>query len=117
MASTKELAAEWFSEMGAAIVKEIDRLWPTEADPAYRAACLAEEAGEVNRAVTKRRHASHAKDGRCKGLTEESWTRELEIELAQLLGVLLDIAHREGFQLVDALEECVWALQKREAGS
>lgn len=108
---------QWFAETGQAVAAEIDRLWPDENDPAFRAACLAEEAGEVNRAVTKRRHASHATGGRCKGMTPDEWTGELQIELAQALGVILDIAHREGFDLVVAMEQCVATLQQREPGT
>lgn len=111
------MAGSWLNVMGASLAKEVDRLWPEETDPAYRGACLAEEAGEVNRAITKRRHASHAANGRCKGLTVNEWTEELRIELAQALGVILDIAHREGFDLAVDIEECVVILQDRKAGS
>lgn len=107
----------WFAETGAALAKEVDRLWPSEDNPAYRASCLAEEAGEVCRAVTKRRHASHASDGKCKGLTVDEWSNELRVELTQAIGVILDIAHREGIELVSAVEECVEILQKREMGT
>lgn len=109
--------AHWFRKTGAALAKEVDRLWPHENDPAYRAACLAEEAGEVNRAVTKRRHAAYAADGRCKGRTVDEWTDELRVELGQTLGVILDIAHRERIDLVPALEQCLGTLQRREAGA
>lgn len=109
--------AAWFAENGRALAVEVDRLWPHETDPAYRAGCLAEEAGEVNRAITKRRHASHAADGLCKGLTVDGWTGNLRLELAQALGVILDIAHREGIDVATELEGCVATLQRREAGS
>lgn len=109
--------ADWFESVSTALVREVDRLWPHENNPAYRGACLAEEAGEVNRAITKRRHAEHAPDGKCKGKTVDQWTEELRTELVQTFGVILDIAEREGFCLVDAIEACVSTLQARKAGS
>jgi NTP pyrophosphatase (non-canonical NTP hydrolase) len=102
---------------GQAIVAEVDRLWPSEDNPAYRGACLAEEAGEVNRAITKRRHAMNSPDGLCKGKTVSDWDMELGLELAQLLGVVLDIAHRENIDLVPAVEETVRILQRRQEGT
>lgn len=107
----------WLAKAGAALAQEVDRLWPNEDSPAYRGACLAEEAGEVNRAITKRRHAINAPSGLCKGKTPAEWTNELRIELAQALGVILDIAHREGFNLFDDVNECVGVLQNREVGT
>lgn len=107
----------WFTDRGQAIVKEVDRLWPEENDPAYRSGSLAEEAGEVNRAITKRRHASYAADGKCKGKTVDEWTAELRLELTQALGVILDIAQREGIDLVSSLDDCVRILQQREVGT
>lgn len=108
----------WFAETGRAIAAEVDRLWPHEsADPAYRGACLAEEAGEVNRAITKRRHALNAPGGRCKGLSVDDWTSELRMELAQTMGVVLDIAYREGIDLVTAVDEGLAFLQQRKAGT
>lgn len=103
--------------LGQRLAQEVDRLWPGEDDPAYRAGCLAEEAGEVLRAVTKRRHAGRAHDGRCKGMTADEWTEELALELAQVLGVVLDIAQREGIDLEARLRDCVATLEAREAGS
>lgn len=108
---------EWFAKNGAAIVKEVDRLWPLENDPAYRGASLAEEVGEVNRAITKRRHAANAPDGKCKGKTVDEWTEELRVELTQALGVIIDIACREEINLVPSLEDCVHTLQWRLAGT
>lgn len=107
----------WLNAVGAAFAKEVDRLWPDETDPAYRGACLAEEAGEVNRAITKRRNAGNAPDGKCKGLTVDEWTNELRVELAQALGVIIDIAHREQFDLAVDVEECLLVLQARKAGT
>lgn len=105
----------WFTEQGRALGVEVDRLWPTENDAGYRASALAEEAGEVIRAITKRRHALAA--GTCKGLSPDDWTEELRVELGQVLGVILDIAHREGFDLADEVEACVRVLQARKSGS
>lgn len=111
------MAAATLNELATAIAKEVDRLWPEETDPAYRGACLAEEAGEVNRAITKRRHAAHSTDGLCKSKTVDEWTDELRVELAQALGVILDIAHREGFDIAADLERCWAILRDRKAGS
>jgi NTP pyrophosphatase (non-canonical NTP hydrolase) len=103
--------------LGEMLATEVDRLWPDEDDPGYRAQCLAEEAGEVSRAITKRRHAEHAPDGLCKGKTVEEWTGEVALELAQLVGVALDIAYRERVPLADELVRCLTVLQTREAGT
>lgn len=103
--------------LGERIATEVDRLWPEENDPGWRAGNLAEETGEVIRAITKRRHAQHAPDGRCKGLTVDQWTDELGLELAQTLGVILDIAYREGIDIAARLTECVAVLERRERGS
>lgn len=101
---------------GEAHAREVDRLWPGEEQPAFRAQCLAEEAGEVSRAITKRRHAQHAPDGLCKGKTVEEWTKNLEVEIAQTLGVLLDMAYREGIDATAALVNVLQALQDRKPG-
>jgi len=106
----------WLEEVGAAISVEVDRLWPGE-DDGGRAQCLSEEAGEVSRAITKRRHASRSKSGTCKGMTVEQWTEELRLELAQTVGVCLDIAHREGFDLAGDIEACLGALRARPVDS
>lgn len=114
MMDAREAAADWFAEKGAAFAKEVDRLWPDENNPGYRAQCLSEEAGEVSRAITKRRHATHSARGLCKGLTADEWTDEVRKELAQVLGVVLDIAHREGIDLLEATAECLDILRHRE---
>lgn len=115
--SDQDQVARWFADMGFHLTTEVDRLWPHESNAAYRGACLAEEAGEVNRAITKRRHAINSPEGTCKGKTVDDWTEELRIELAQALGVILDIAHREGFDLPTDVEQCVAILQERKAGT
>lgn len=115
--STPMTAGEWVQALSAGIAAEVDRLWPEETNPAYRAQCLAEEAGEVSRAITKRRHASWAADSRCKGKTVQEWTEELRVELAQLVGVAFDIAHREGFDLAADVEQVLAVLQEREPGT
>lgn len=99
------------------IVTQVDRLWPEETDAGWRAGNLAEEAGEVIRAVTKRRHALHAVDGKCKGMTPSEWTENLAIELAQAMGVILDIAYREGIDISARLVQCVEILERRHTGS
>lgn len=50
-------------------------------------------------------------------LTVDEWTNELRIELAQALGVILDIAHRENFDLALDIEECALILEGRKEGS
>lgn len=114
---TADVASDWFGQVGEVIVAEVDRLWPEEDDIGFRVGNLAEEVGEVTRAVTKRRHAEHAADGLCKGMTVDQWTEELRAELFQLAGVIVDIAHREGFDLVDGLEWVAATLQVRERGT
>lgn len=114
-----ESAEDWFRRVGCTLVREADRLWPEEGagNAAFRGNALAEEAGEVIRAITKRRHALNAADGRCKGKTVAEWTEELRIELAQVLGVVMDIAIRENFDLVPQVEAAATALQLRERGT
>lgn len=90
---------------------DIDRLWPDES-PEGRLNCLAEEVGEATRANTKRRHARV--HGTFKGLTPEEWTANLRLELAQAIGVILDIANREGFSMNEALLEVGHTLRGRE---
>ena len=41
------------------------------------------------------------------------WTANLRFEVAQTVGVLLNIAHHEGFDLADALEEVIDGLRAR----
>lgn len=79
------------------IGREVDRLWPRET-PFGRGLALAEEAGEVCRAMLKRDHAEAA--GTFKGKTPEE---------------LLDIARREDFDVDLGLAEVVWKLKGREA--
>lgn len=92
---------------------EVDRLWPGETIQ-ERGNCLAEETGEVNRAITKRRHAIKNKSGKCKGMTVEDWTDNLHKETMQTLGVALSICAMEGFDPVEGLLEALSALQRRE---
>jgi NTP pyrophosphatase (non-canonical NTP hydrolase) len=94
------------------IGREVDRLWPRET-PFGRGLALAEEAGEVCRAMLKRDHAEVA--GTFKGLTPEEWTENLRVETFQAIGVLLDIARREGFDVEHGLAEAVWKLKRRPA--
>lgn len=93
------------------IAWDVARLWPDETEEG-RLLCLVEETGEACRAATKRRHARAL--GTFKDLTPEEWTANLRIELAQAIGVILDIAHREGFSMNEALLEVGHALRERE---
>jgi NTP pyrophosphatase (non-canonical NTP hydrolase) len=106
--------SRYLDNLGAAFAGEVDRLWPDENDQGYRAQCLAEEAAEVSRAITKRRHAMNSPNGLCKGRTVEEWTGEIELELGQLIGVALDIAHRESISLLPAVRECLDILFERK---
>lgn len=109
---------DWVAELGPLFVAQCDRLWPDETQiDSWRLDCLVEEAVECLRAVTKRRHARNASDGICKGLTVEEWDRELAGELGQLVGVAIDIAHREGIDLQEVTRQALEALQRREPGT
>ena len=86
-----------------AIQAEVDewtrRFRPTPeaaADPMADALALAEEAGEVCRAVLKRAH------GKRPGI---DWTAEVRLEAADVLITLLSLAANEGWSLADALTE------------
>lgn len=90
--------------------REIDRLWPRESTHA-RGLALAEEAGEVCRAMLKRDHATWA--GTWRGLTPAQWTENLRVETFQAVGVLLDIARREGFDVEQGLRDVLAVLEGR----
>lgn len=109
-------AGVWMLGMGMEIAREVDRLWPDE-DDAGRAGCLVEEAAEVMRATTKRRHARRSAAGMCKGQTDAEWSANKRLELAQTVGVALDIAYREGWNLADEIETVLAALQARPVDS
>lgn len=100
--------------IGAEVRWDVDRLWPDETEQG-RFLCLVEEVGEACRAATKRRHAMVAASGKCKGLTAAEWTENLRVELAQALGVILDIYDREGFSMNEAIVEVGHVLRGRES--
>lgn len=70
--------------------------WPDE-DVLSDALGIAEEAGEVCRAVLKRRHGTRG--------SHADWTAQLRTEAADVALVLLVLAAREGFDLRDAIED------------
>lgn len=70
--------------------------WPGESI-VHAAIGLSEEVGEVSRCVVKREHGTRG--------TPEQWTAELRKEVGQVAVVLLDIAHREGFNLMETMVE------------
>lgn len=98
--------------LAASLRWEVDRLWPGETVYA-RGLALSEEAGEVCRAILKRSHACSA--GTFKGQTPEEWTENLRIEVFQAIGVLLDLADREGFDVGLGLFDLLTALGQRVA--
>lgn len=79
----------------------VERLWPGE-DIRAAGLCLGEEAGEVQRAINKRNHGTRG--------SYEDWTKQLRIEVGQVIGVCMDIAEREGFSLELAVREAIDAL-------
>jgi NTP pyrophosphatase (non-canonical NTP hydrolase) len=86
-----------------AIQAEVDewtrRFRPTPeaaADPMADALALAEEAGEVCRAVLKRSH------GKRPGT---DWTEQVRLEAADVAITLLSLAANEGWSLSDAIAE------------
>lgn len=78
--------------------------WPTMTAES-EALALAEEAGEVCRAVVKRRHGVRG--------SSDAWTRALQREIAQVVVVAARLAALEGFSLAEALaDECErWPLR------
>jgi NTP pyrophosphatase (non-canonical NTP hydrolase) len=84
--------------LSAEVRAHVERLWPGE-DIRSAGLSLTEEAGEVARAIVKRHHKTRG--------SREDWTKQLRIEVAQVVGVCMDIAEREGFSLELAVRECV----------
>ena len=66
------------------------------ADPLADALSVAEEAGEVCRAVLKRSHGKRP---------ETDWTKNLREEAADVVISLLSLAANEGWSLMDAVQE------------
>lgn len=87
----------------------VDLIWPGETDEC-RGLALAEEAGEVARAILKREHARRGEGDRNK---ERDWTENLRKELSQVVVVAMSIAQHEGFSLGDAVLEEINALDAR----
>jgi NTP pyrophosphatase (non-canonical NTP hydrolase) len=81
-----------------------DRLWPGQTVEESGLA-LAEEAGEVCRALLKRQHGVRG--------TRSEWDENLRIEIAQVAGVCLHIANQEGWSLFEALREMAGVLSSR----
>lgn len=71
-------------------------LWPSET-PERAGLALAEEAGEVCRAILKREEARHGEGGRAQ--RPGYWTGKLAQELAQVVVVAAKIAEAEGLDL------------------
>lgn len=84
------------------------RLWPHDTLDTFGLK-LAEEAGEVARAILKRTNAHHAGDLDA----VDEWTANLRTELAQTLVCLLKIAHHEGASLATELLEELALLRLR----
>ena len=79
--------------------------FPDPVSPMKQALVLAEETGEVCRAVIKREQGIRG--------TYESWSDNLKIELAQTLVTLYAIAELEGFDLNDYTAEYWETLKQR----
>lgn len=89
------------SDLQASMHEESLRRWP-DMDAESEALALAEEAGEVCRAVLKR--------GRGIRGSSEEWTDNLRTEITQTAAVLCNLAAIEGFDLFEAMleEHCRW---------
>jgi NTP pyrophosphatase (non-canonical NTP hydrolase) len=66
---------------------------------------IAEETGEIARAVLKREQAIRG--------TYEQWSDELKLEMAQTTIALLVLAELEGFDLLEAVEKYFLLLKQR----
>lgn len=84
-----------------------------EPDPFKDALAIAEEAGEVCRAVLKRDQADQGTNNR-KG-TPGEWNVELVKEAADTLIALLSLADNEGFDLFGAARERFEEVRTRKA--
>lgn len=92
----------WMTHLELASGTYAERSWPGET-VVHAGLALAEEAGEVCKAILKREHGTRGSFG--------EWTQEVRKECGDVFLVLCDIAHREGFSLaqavVDRYEEIV----------
>lgn len=84
------------AELQRSIYGDAARRWP-DMDATSEALALAEEAGEVCRAVLKRRHGVRG--------TSAEWSEQLRTELAQVVAVAFNLAAIEGFDLYEAVVE------------
>lgn len=94
----------------AAIGRISDALWPGETVET-KALALAEECGEVARAVVKAGHAERGEGDR----TAEDWEANLRLELAQVVVVAFGIAERKGFDLAAEVAKELESLHARAA--
>jgi NTP pyrophosphatase (non-canonical NTP hydrolase) len=88
------LGWEGFEDLQEQAGRYIRRTWPGEGTT-EQALGLAEEAGEVCRAVLKRIHGTRG--------TTEQWTAEIRKEAGDVVLVLLGLASYEGFSLAQAV--------------
>lgn len=79
--------------------------WPDE-DVLSDALGVAEEAGEIARAVLKRRHGTRG--------SHDDWTAQLRTEAADVLLVLMVLAEREGFDLMCAAHQRYQEIKDRD---
>jgi NTP pyrophosphatase (non-canonical NTP hydrolase) len=84
------------AELQRSIHDDAARRWP-DMDATSEALALAEEAGEVCRAVLKRHQGVRG--------TSEQWSEQLRTELAQVVVVAINLAAVEGFDLYEAVVE------------
>jgi NTP pyrophosphatase (non-canonical NTP hydrolase) len=77
----------------------VQLMWPNES-PERRGLALAEEAGEVCRALLKR---GHAQDGDGDRADERDWDENLRTEIGQTFVVLLAICGAEKISARDAI--------------
>lgn len=87
----------------------IQLMWPNE-NVERCGLALAEEAGEVARAILKR---EHQRDGDGDRGGERDWTANLRKEVAQVVITCMSLAEREGFSLRDAILEEMQSLDER----
>lgn len=84
------------SALQAAIYSNAVRRWP-DMDVESEALALAEETGEVCRAVVKRRHGVRG--------SRDDWSAQLRVELAQVVAACFNLPAIEGFDLMEAVEQ------------
>lgn len=76
--------------------QEAKRRWPDLMTAESEGLALAEEAGEVCRAIIKRKEGTRG--------TRDEWTEQLKIEMGQVVCVLMNIAEIEGVRLSECIE-------------